>query len=163
MGTPETWKTCVVLLITQRSQVQILPPLPSSRSEASSDHGGGLLLVVCTRICAAASRATGVLLALLYLHPDQGYTLTEAGRLISASPEVMQIEAAAWSGWAHPRGQAGPSATAPDRDTGPVSRPLTDLLAVTYGPLLILTDLVSAVEGVQGGIAPRARSEHQRS
>ena len=34
-GTPETKKTCVVVLITQRSQVQILPPLPSKcRSEA---------------------------------------------------------------------------------------------------------------------------------
>jgi hypothetical protein len=33
--TTETTKTCVVWLITQRSQVQILPPLPgSSRSEA---------------------------------------------------------------------------------------------------------------------------------
>ena len=35
------------------------------------------------------SRATGALLALLYLHPDRDYTLTEAGRLISASPKVM--------------------------------------------------------------------------
>ena len=33
--------------------------------------------------------------------------------------------------------------------TGPVSRPLTDLLAVTYGPLPVLTDLLSAVEGVE--------------
>jgi DDE_Tnp_1-associated len=33
-GTPETWETCVVVLITQRSEVQILPPLP--RPEALS-------------------------------------------------------------------------------------------------------------------------------
>ena len=39
------------------------------------------------------SRATGALLALLYLHPDRDYTLTEAGRLISASPKVMHTEA----------------------------------------------------------------------
>jgi hypothetical protein len=48
--TPETWKTCVVGLIIQRSRVQILPPLPNSRSEASSDHGGGLLHAGCKRI-----------------------------------------------------------------------------------------------------------------
>lgn len=29
-----------------------------------------------------------------------------------------------------------------------MSRPLTDLLAVTYGPLPVLTDLLSGVEGV---------------
>jgi predicted nucleotidyltransferase len=32
--------------------------------------------------------------------------------------------------------------------SGPVSRPLTDLLAVTYGPLPILSDLLSGVAGV---------------
>ena len=33
--------------------------------------------------------------------------------------------------------------------TGPVSRPLTDLLAVTYGPLPVLGDLLSGVAGVE--------------
>jgi hypothetical protein len=33
-------------------------------------------------------------------------------------------------------------------EAGPVSRPLTDLLAVTYGPLPVLTDLLSEVAGV---------------
>jgi hypothetical protein len=37
------------------------------------------------------SRATGALLALLYLHPDRDYTLAEAGRLIGASPKVMLL------------------------------------------------------------------------
>jgi predicted nucleotidyltransferase len=32
--------------------------------------------------------------------------------------------------------------------SGPVSRPLTDLLAVTYGPLPVLTDLLADVEGI---------------
>ena len=30
----------------------------------------------------------------------------------------------------------------------PVSRPLTDLLAVTYGPLPVLNDLLAGVEGI---------------
>jgi hypothetical protein len=41
---PETPETYVALLITQRSQVQILPPLPSP--EAGSEQGSGLLLAV---------------------------------------------------------------------------------------------------------------------
>src|SRR5215469_16256840 len=39
-------------LITQRSRVQIPPPPPSS--EAGSEQGTGLSLVVCARICARA-------------------------------------------------------------------------------------------------------------
>ena len=49
---PETPETHVARLITQRSRVQIPPPLLSSRSEASSDHGRGLLHVPCAPNCA---------------------------------------------------------------------------------------------------------------
>jgi predicted nucleotidyltransferase len=35
------------------------------------------------------------------------------------------------------------------RADGPVSGPLTDLLAVTYGPLPVLSDLLSGVAGVE--------------
>jgi hypothetical protein len=42
--------TALGLLITQRSEVQILPPLPMCRSEALSEHGEGLLRVVCKPI-----------------------------------------------------------------------------------------------------------------
>ena len=48
--------TAIGLLITQRSQVQILPPLPSSQSEASSDHGRGLLRMPCAPNCARGLR-----------------------------------------------------------------------------------------------------------
>ena len=99
---------------------------------------------------AAVTRATGALLALLYLHPDRDYTLTEAGRLISASPKVMHTEAdrlvTAGLVCEARRGRARLLRAV---TTGPVSRPLTDLLAVTYGPLPVLTDLLSAVEGVE--------------
>ncbi len=99
---------------------------------------------------AAAVRATGALLALLYLHPDRDYTLTEAGRLISASPKVMHTEAdrlvTAGLVCEARRGRARLLRAV---TTGPVSRPLTDLLAVTYGPLPVLTDLLSTVEGVE--------------
>jgi hypothetical protein len=57
-GTPETRKTSVVLLITQRSQVQILPPLP--RQEALFRTGRGPL--ACS-LCRARGRAVGQLAA----------------------------------------------------------------------------------------------------
>ena len=174
----ETAETPVVLLITQRSQVQILPPLP--RLEVGSEQGSGLLLVVCaqrrqseTRVCSGChhateetnlssvennpswllpllpSRATGALLALLYLHPDRDYTLAEAGRLIDASPKVMHTEAdrLVTAGLVR-EARRGRARLLSAETSGPVTRPLTDLLAVTYGPLPVLTDLLSRVEGV---------------
>ena len=48
----ETAETCVVWLITQRSRVQIPPPLP--RQRPSFEQEEGLLHVVCKRICTRA-------------------------------------------------------------------------------------------------------------
>ena len=95
------------------------------------------------------SRATGALLALLYLHPDRDYTLAEAGRLIGASPKVMHTEAdrLVTAGLVR-EVRRGRSRLLSAETAGPVSRPLTELLAVTYGPLPVLTDLLSEVEGV---------------
>jgi len=95
------------------------------------------------------SRATGALLALLYLHPDRDYTLTEAGRLIAASPKVMHTEAdrLVTAGLVR-EVRRGRARLLRAETSGPVSRPLTDLLAVTYGPLPVLTDLLSEVAGV---------------
>jgi hypothetical protein len=95
------------------------------------------------------SRAQGDLLALLYLHPDQEYSLTEAAALIGVSVKTVHTEASRLvaAGFASDsrRGNARLLRAA----TGtPVSRPLTDLLAVTYGPLPVLTDLLAGAAGV---------------
>jgi predicted nucleotidyltransferase len=96
------------------------------------------------------SRVTGALLALLYLHPDRDYSLTEAGKAVGASPKVMSTEAdrLVTAGLVRKarRGQARLIRAETD---GPVSRPLTDLLSVTYGPLPVLGDLLSGVAGVE--------------
>jgi predicted nucleotidyltransferase len=96
------------------------------------------------------SRVTGALLALLYLHPDRDYSLAEAGNAIGASPKVMSTEAdrLVTAGLVRET-RRGRARLLRAETTGPVSRPLTDLLAVTYGPLPVLSDLLSGVDGVQ--------------
>ncbi len=96
------------------------------------------------------SRATGALLALLYLHPDRDYSLAEAGALIGASPKVMHTEAdrLVTAGLVRET-RRGRARLLRAETGGPVSRALTDLLAVTYGPLPVLTDLLSEVAGVE--------------
>lgn len=96
------------------------------------------------------SRVTGALLALLYLHPDRDYTLAEAGKAIGASPKVMSTEAdrLVTAGLVR-EARRGRARLIRAETGGPVSRPLTDLLAVTYGPLPVLTDLLSGFPGVE--------------
>jgi len=95
------------------------------------------------------SRAQGDLLALLYLHPEREYSLTEAAELIGVSVKTVHVEASrlvaagflADSRRGNVRLLRAPAPT-------PVSRALTDLLAVTYGPLPVLTDLLVGAPGV---------------
>lgn len=95
------------------------------------------------------SRIQGELLALLYLHPDEEYSLTEAAALIGASVRAVHYEASRLraAGFISDR-RRGNIRLVRAVTTSPVSRPLTDLLAVTYGPLPVLTDLLAEVEGV---------------
>ncbi|HSF26048.1 MAG TPA: helix-turn-helix domain-containing protein [Actinomycetes bacterium] len=90
----------------------------------------------------------GKLLALTYLHPDREYSLTEAAALVGASVKAVHQEASRLV-------EAGLLA---DRRVGtarlvrvagsPIQRQLTELIAVTYGPLPVLTDALRSVAGV---------------
>jgi predicted nucleotidyltransferase len=95
------------------------------------------------------SRSQGDLLALLYLHPERDYGITEAARIIGTSVKTVHDEAARLitAGFiaGSRRGNLHLIRAAAD---SPVARPLTDLLAVTYGPLPVLTDMLSGVPGV---------------
>lgn len=96
------------------------------------------------------SRATGALLALLYLHPDRDYSLAEAGALIGASPKVMHTEADRLVAAGLVReARRGRARLLRAETGGSVSRALTDLLTVTYGPVPVLTDLLSEITGVE--------------
>ena len=95
------------------------------------------------------SQAQGELLALLYLHPERDYSLTEAAEVIGVSVKTVHTEASRLvkAGLIADSRRGNLRMLRAVTDT-PVSRPLTDLLAVTYGPLPVLTDLLAGVAGV---------------
>lgn len=86
---------------------------------------------------------------MLYLHPDHEYSLTEAAALIGASVKTVHTEASrlVTAGLLHDSRRGNVRLIRAATDT-PLTRPLTDLLAVTYGPLPVMTDLLADVDGV---------------
>jgi DNA-binding transcriptional ArsR family regulator len=88
-------------------------------------------------------------LAQLYLHPEAEYSLTDLARLIRVSVKTVQHEADRLT-------EAG---LVTSRRVGNVrlltadishrlTRPLTDLLAATYGPVPVLTELLADIPGI---------------
>jgi DNA-binding transcriptional ArsR family regulator len=111
------------------------------------------------------SQVAGDLLALLYLHPEDEYSLTEAASAIGAKLPAVHYEAAklAEGGLIVTRKRGNLRLIQAVTDSL-LSRPLTDLLAVTYGPLPVLTDLIAGVGGIDeayiyGSWAARYRGE----
>jgi DNA-binding transcriptional ArsR family regulator len=111
------------------------------------------------------SQVAGDLLALLYLHPNAEYSLTEAADAIHASLNAVHHEASrlAEAGLINDRKRGNLRLIRAVTDSI-LSRPLTDLLAVTYGPLPVLTELLATVQGVAeayiyGSWAARYRGE----
>jgi DNA-binding transcriptional ArsR family regulator len=106
------------------------------------------------------------MLALLYLHPHSEYSLTDVARAIGASVKAVHIEATRLitAGLLADRRQGNVRLIRAAVDT-PVARPLTDLLAVTYGPQPVLTDLLRNQRGIRrafiyGSWAARYLGEH---
>jgi DNA-binding transcriptional ArsR family regulator len=95
------------------------------------------------------SAVAGDLLALLYLHPEDEYSLSEAASAIGASLNAVHYETAKLSegGLVRTRKRGNLRLIRAVTDSL-LSRPLTDLLAVTYGPLPVLTDLIADVDGI---------------
>lgn len=111
------------------------------------------------------SQVAGDLLALLYLHPDQEYSLSDAAHMIHSSVNAVQHEASRLieAGILHDR-RHGNLRLIRAASESLLARPLTDLLAVTYGPLPVITELLTDVEGVEkayiyGSWAARYRGE----
>jgi len=111
------------------------------------------------------SRVQGDLLALLYLQPNREFSLTEAAARIGASVKAVHQEASrlVGAGFLADRRLGNVRLLRAVTDT-PLARPLTDLLAVTYGPLPVLTDALAAIPDIErafiyGSWAARYRGE----
>ncbi|MFI7067958.1 ArsR family transcriptional regulator [Kribbella sp. NPDC050124] len=95
------------------------------------------------------SQTLGSLLAQLYLHPDDEYSLTDLARLLGVSVKTIHHEADRLTEGGLVRSRRVGNVRLLAADTSHrLTRPLTDLLAATYGPVPVLTDLLSTVPGV---------------
>lgn len=95
------------------------------------------------------SQVQGNLLALTYLNPTQEYTVTEASRRVGASVKATQqeVDRLVAAGILADRRHGNNRLVRAVTDS-PLSRPLTDLLAVTYGPLPVMTEELRRVPGI---------------
>jgi DNA-binding transcriptional ArsR family regulator len=95
------------------------------------------------------SRTQGELLALLLLHPDREYSITELAEAcgVTATAVLREAERLVGGGILEDR-RVGRSRLVKARTDTPLYRPLSDLLAVTFGPLPLLTEALSELAGV---------------
>jgi DNA-binding transcriptional ArsR family regulator len=95
------------------------------------------------------SPLVGELLAWLYLHPDEAYSVSELARRLAVSQSTVSREAdqlaAADLVREVRRGNLRLLQSNPDT---PLARPLTELLTLTYGPAAVVGEALATVPGV---------------
>ncbi len=96
------------------------------------------------------SPTQGELLALLYLHPGCGYSLTELARRLHVSVPTILREADRLTGAGLLDEERVGRARLLRAATGNrLYRALSEVLALTYGPLPVLSDMLAQVPGVE--------------
>lgn len=96
------------------------------------------------------SQTQGSLLAELYLHPEAEYSLTDLARRLDVSVKTIHHEADRLTeGGLITSRRLGNMRLVSADTTHRLTTPLTDLLAATYGPVPVLTDLFTGVDGVE--------------
>lgn len=96
------------------------------------------------------SQVQGDLLALLFLHPDEEFSLSEVARLSHVTVSGVHHEVARLleAGLIRDR-RVGNNRMVRADTSSVLAGPLTDLLAVTYGPRPVLSDALRDVPGVE--------------
>lgn len=96
------------------------------------------------------SRAQGDIIAWILLHPEEQFSLTEIGRAVGASgPTVMrEVDRLAKAGLIREVRRGNQRLVSADT-ANPVFGPLADLMAVTFGPVPVLRELLGDVLGVR--------------
>lgn len=92
----------------------------------------------------------GELLAALFLHPDQEYTLTDLANLLTAGLSTVhtEIERLSEAELTLER-RIGRARLVRANDHHPLTPSLTELLTLTYGPPAVLPSLLAKVRGVE--------------
>jgi predicted nucleotidyltransferase len=96
------------------------------------------------------SRLQGQLLALLYLQPDRGYSLTELARRLSAHVATVQREAERLEeAGILVSERVGRTRLVRPNLRSPYAEGLSSIVMVAFGPVRVLGSLLSAVPGVE--------------
>jgi len=95
------------------------------------------------------SQAQGKVLAMLYLHPDNEYSLAELGRLLDLGSKRVHDEVnRLLSGGLVTDRQQGNMRLVQAHTGTSIAGPLTDLVLATFGPLPVLRESLSIVDGI---------------
>ncbi len=96
------------------------------------------------------SRAQGEILAWIVLHPDQEFSLVEIARSVGvSSPTVMrEVDRLAEAGFIRQVRRGNQRMVRAETDSV-VFAPLAQLMAVTFGPVPVLREVLAPVEGIR--------------
>lgn len=96
------------------------------------------------------SRMQGELLARVLLHPDREYSITELSTDLGVTPTAVlrEVDRLAGGGILVDR-RVGRSRLVRARTDTPLYRPLSDLMAASFGPLPLLTEELARLDGVR--------------
>ncbi|CAM5567353.1 hypothetical protein SAVIM338S_04761 [Streptomyces avidinii] len=96
------------------------------------------------------SRMQGELLALVLLHPEREYSISELAADVGVTPTAVlrEVDRLAGGGILTDR-RVGRSRLVKARTDTPLYRPLSELMAVFFGPVPVLTDALAGLEGVE--------------
>jgi DNA-binding transcriptional ArsR family regulator len=92
----------------------------------------------------------GELLALVLLRPEREYSLTELAAALGVTPTsvLREVDRLTGGGILTDR-RVGRSRLVRARTDTPLYRPLSDLMAVSFGPMPLLTEALAKLEGAQ--------------
>lgn len=92
----------------------------------------------------------GSVLATLFLHPQDEFSLTDLAERVGAPVSSVHAEVARLiPGEYLSERRIGRNRMVRANPDHPLTEPLTELLAATYGPLAVLPDLLAEVEGIR--------------
>lgn len=96
------------------------------------------------------SRTQGEIIAWIMLHPDTEYSLAEIATAVGTSPATVmrEVDRLAAAGLLHERRRGNQRLVRADT-TNVVFAPLAELMAVTFGPVPVVQELLSDVSGIR--------------